>query len=321
MNIQLHEPVLITGGTGFVGSHLYEYLLSKQYSNIHLTTLHNLDMKSAELFSQAQTHQLDLSNKDSVFELVQSIKPRWVFHLASLAAVGGSFENSTNIQRMNAQVQENMLEAVKLFAPDCRVLSVGSAEMYGKSEDESEIPVTESHVYRPINPYAVSKIYQDSLAYMYFSVFNLDVIRARPFNHIGERQTNQFVVASFAEQIAKIEKGLQTEIYVGNLESTRDFTDVKDVVRAYHTLMEAGVAGEAYNIGSGKGITIQSVLDTLCSFSKTDISIKLDTNRLRPSDIPVIIANTDKIKQLGWQAEIPTVETLQRILGYWRETV
>lgn len=313
--IQTNDTILITGGTGFVGSHLQEALWAKGCTNIHITSTRDID------FMNAKVHPVDLTDRAATHSLFEKLHPQWIFHLASYAIVSNSFENQHTIYQQNALIQEHVLEATKLFAPTARFLNVSSGEIYGKSIDAAELPITESHVFRPSNPYAVSKIYQDSLAYMYSLAHHLNIVRARPFNHIGERQSNKFVVPSIAEQIAKIEKGLQTKLNIGNTEAIRDFSDVKDVVQAYILLIEKGDAGETYNIGSGKGHSIQDVLEMLVSLSSVNITVEVDSERLRPSDIPVMIASIQKINALGWHPTIPLHETVVRILEFWRKRV
>jgi GDP-4-dehydro-6-deoxy-D-mannose reductase len=156
------------------------------------------------------------------------------------------------------------------------------------------------------------------LAYAYGQSWKLNILLVRPFNHIGERQTGDFAVASFARQIVAVERGDQPSIKVGNLEGIRDFTDVKDMVKAYELVMEKGAILEPYNIGSGIGVSMQKLLDELRSLATKEVPVEVDPQRIRPLDIPVIIANNEKIKALGWNAEIPLTATLQRVLAYWR---
>jgi GDP-4-dehydro-6-deoxy-D-mannose reductase len=181
--------------------------------------------------------------------------------------------------------------------------------------------VDENHPLGPASPYAVSKVVQDLLSYSYYQSYDLNIIRARPFNHIGERQTKDFVVSAFSAQIAAIEQGKQTTIKVGNLASVRDFSDVKDVVLAYMLLMNKGKKGEVYNIGTGEGHAIKEVLDLLLELAKTKIKVVTDPTKMRPADVPVVIANADKIKKLGWEPKISLKETLKRILNYWRTNI
>lgn len=314
-------PVLITGGTGFAGSHLIEYLISLDHasaSTIHTTTFANIPDYLLKILPQENFHQVDLTDVSATNELINSLRPKNLYHLAAFSAASTSFEKSRDAVLNNMSLQLNLLEAVQKYSPQTRMLIIGSADGYGISESDSEIPFSEEHPFRPINPYGVSKIAQELLAYAYAKSFKLDIVRVRPFNHIGERQTTDFAVPAFAKQIVSIERGEQHSIQVGNLSAIRDFTDVKDMVRAYHTLMEKGISGEVYNVGSGNGTAMSDIIQKLSSFAQTSITIQTDENRVRALDIPVIIANNEKIKQLGWKPEISLDQTLQRILEYWR---
>jgi len=314
----MREIVLITGGTGFAGSHLAELLVARGIENIHVTQYSNKELPSLPAFQQVIAHAVDLTNAAATAALIEQIKPTQIYHLAAFAYVGKSFEKGTEVLHNNIQLQVNILNAVKLHAPDARVLIVGSAEEYGMSVTEAELPITEDHPFRPVNPSPVSKITQDMLAYAYFQSYNLNIVRVRPFNHIGERQTDEFAIASFGKQIVAIERGQQPHLKVGNLSGIRDFTDVKDMVAAYALLMEKGIAGEVYNVGSGRGVAMQEVVSILISLAQVPIQIETDESRLRPLDIPVIVANNEKIMQLGWRPTIPLAESLQRVVGYWR---
>ncbi len=314
----MSEVVLITGGTGFAGSHLVELLVSQGVQNIHVTQYSDKGQAEVPAFAQVTRHTVDLTDRTATNELVAAVKPTQVYHLAAFAYVGKSFEKAAEVLQNNIQLQVTVLDAIKLHAPSARVLIIGSAEEYGMSVDESEIPITEDHPLRPVNPYAVSKITQDMLAYSYFQSYNLNIIRVRPFNHIGERQTDDFAVSAFAKQIVAIERGEQTHLKVGNLSGIRDFTDVTDMVRAYQILMEKGIPGEVYNVGSGVGIEMERIIQILSSLSTVPVQIEIDQSRLRPLDIPVIVANNRKVAALGWQPTVPLETSLQRVVAYWR---
>jgi len=315
----LDRPLLVTGGTGFAGTHLIQALIEKGYTTIHST---HFGSQPIPQFDQMVTfHQLDLTDQEATKQLFSKIQPVQIYHLASFAAVGKSFERAASLLQNNINLQLNVLEAARQVTPASRMLTIGSAEEYGLTHLEEGQTIDENFPLNPSEPYGVSKVTQDLLAQTFFYAFKLPVIRVRPFNHIGEGQTADFVVSAFASQIAAIEKGDLVSLKVGNLSAVRDFTDVKDMVKAYILLMELGVPGEVYNIGSGIGYKIQEILDSLISLSSKEIPIETDPSRMRPSDIPYFTANSNKILKLGWKAEIPIQETLQRVLNDWRSRI
>lgn len=309
--------ILITGGTGFVGSHLVEKLLANGEQDIHVTTHSLKESYVSQILPIKNIHSLDLAKVEQVEGLLNELQPEQIYHLASLSKVADSFEKIQIILQSNLQIQLNLLEMVKKHLPQARILTVGSALAY-KSSSQA---LNETAVLGPDNPYALSKVIQDLLSYTMSQTANLDIVRALPFNHIGERQAPGFVVTDFAMQVAAIEAGKQDKIKVGNLETIRDFTDVKDVVDAYILLMKQGVKGEAYNIGSGVGIKIQDILNYLLSLAKTQIEIETDLSRIRPVDLKYLVCDNGKIAKLGWQKRIEIKDTLARILDWWREEV
>lgn len=315
-----NQVVLVTGGSGFVGSHLLELIQNDPDLQIHATAYSEVDTELQHLLPRVKFHQLDLSQFAPTVELIKAIAPTQIYHLASFAAVGSSFAQAQKIMLNNTSLQLNLLEAVRVSSPATKILFISSAEVYGLSQAD-EIPISETHPYRPLNPYAVSKLSQDMLAYAYGQSYQIPIVRVRPFNHIGERQTEGFVVAEFAKQIAEIEIGKRTELRVGNLDAVRDFSDVKDVVQAYQLLMTKGNPGEVYNLGSGSGVPIKEILETLIKLAKAKIPVSVDQQRVRPSDLPVMIADATKLRALGWEPHIPLETTLSRVLDYWRKMV
>lgn len=308
--------ILVTGGTGFAGSHLIEELLEQRYTNIFSTTF----SKPAEeyTFLPAENYiKLDLTDKVATAKIIKELQPDWIFHLASFAYVGKSFEKAEELFANNIRLQLSVLEAVRLAAPEARILTIGSAEEYGVLP-EGVKTIDESVPLNPVNPYAVSKVTQDLLAGSYFLSYDLDIVRARPFNHIGQRQTGDFAIPAFAKQIAMIERGEQKELLVGNLTGVRDFTVVRDMVRAYIVLMEKGRAGEIYNLGTGKGVKMSEIVEILRSLSKTEIKLQLDRSRLRPLDVPILIADNKKLLGLGWEPREDLKATLAAVLSEWR---
>lgn len=312
--------VLITGASGFAGTHLIEALKqSSQAKDLEIFgTAYNGSGVLAEMLPQDHIIPLNLMDGEAVKSLFTTVKPDQIYHLASFAFVGQSFERGAELLTNNIGLQEHVLEAVLKYVPSARLLIIGSAEEYGLSE-QGEIPIKENHPFRPVNPYSVSKVAQDLLAYAYTVSHKLNIVRVRPFNHIGERQTVDFAIPAFAKQIVAIERGQQESLSVGNLTGLRDFTDVRDMVRAYMLLMEKGQVGEVYNVGSGIGVKMSKIVDTLIALSSAHVTVKQDEKRFRPLDIPEIIADVSKIKALGWKTTIPLEETLKRVMEYWRK--
>ncbi|MEX0895361.1 MAG: GDP-mannose 4,6-dehydratase [Patescibacteria group bacterium] len=314
------DRVLITGGTGFAGSHLIEYLIETGVPAELIFTTHLTPVPAflRQLLPDSHFLKADLTNADDTKAVFEEVRPAKIYHLASFAAVGESYEKREFVMMNNIKLQLTVLDQFQAVVPKARLLSIGSADAYGLSLDDAELPITENHPFRPTNPYAVSKISQEMLSFSYYLSHQLDVVRIRPFNHIGERQEPAFAVPAFAKQIVAIERGQQAQLAVGDLTATRDFTDVKDMVRAYLTVMENGVSGDVYNIGSGKGVVMSDLLEELIELAQAKIEVVEDPDKIRPLDIPVIIANNTKIKHLGWKSQIPLSQTLERVLTYWR---
>lgn len=315
------KKVLVTGAGGFVGGHLVKYLLAeKNYKVSTITYSENQLLNS--LLPEKQIFQGDLTNYEFTKNLVEEIQPDLIFHLAALSTVQDSVEKAQKLLTTNTILQYNLLEAIKTHSPDSRLIAICSANQYGLV-DEKNIPIDENTSFNPLNPYAVSKISQEYLALQYHHSYDLELVRLRPFNHTGERQTANFVIPAFAKQITQIEKGEKDPVIkVGNLEAVRDFTDVKDMIKAYLLAAKKCKNGQVYNIGSGKGISIQEILDILLAKAKTEIKVEKDPERMRSSDVPRLIADAQKFKnQTGWKPEIPIENTLERILNYWRKNI
>ena len=321
----MSKKILITGATGFVGSHLAEYLVDKYNDNeFYGTYLSDSSLKNLEAVrNHINLTKLDLSNEKEVFELIEKIKPSTIFHLAAMSSAADSFSSPAESIINNIHSQVNILEGVrKLNLVDSKILIISSAEVYG-DVDKNDLPIDENVNFRPTNPYAVSKLTQDFLGLQYFLSYNLKIIRVRPFNHIGPRQSPGFVVAAFAKKIVEIEKGKGNGVLtVGNLEAKRDFTDVRDMVKAYDLAVSIGVLGEVYNLGSGISYKISDILNKLLSLSKAEIKVEVDKSLFRPIDNPDLVCDAAKFKKLtGWIPEIGIDTTLKDTLDYWRNII
>ena len=313
--------VLVTGIAGFAGSHLADFLLDETDVEVH-GILHRHQWRIRHRLEQLHLHRGDLRNPLWVSEVIQEVQPDRTFHLAAWSDVGGSWRQPWNAYELNILAQLNLLEALVRAMPETPVLVVTSNEVYGLVQPE-DLPIDEETPFRPNSPYGVSKIAQDMMALQYWNSHRLPTVRARSFNHIGPRQSDDFVASAFARQIAAIEAGLQPPVLrVGNLDAVRDFTDVRDVVRAYWLLLEKGEPGQVYNVGSGQGRPIRWLLDTLLEMTSMDIDVQLDPERLRPSDVPVSICDNRRlVAATGWQPRIDLRRTLQDLLDYWRREI
>lgn len=308
--------VLITGSSGFVGRHLIRHLQQattwKLYGlSRHPSTAEHIEFIHADL--------LDLA---TVKKAVGTIRPDIIFHLAGQASVADSFHDPAATLQNNIFGQLHLLEAVRSTRLDPLIVVVGSNEVYGMIHPE-DLPIDEETPLRPANPYAVSKAAQDMLALQYHLSYSLRIVRMRPFNHIGPGQDERFVVPGLARQIALIEAGMQEPVLrVGNLEARRDFTDVRDIVRAYHLAALHGVPGEVYNLGSGQPLAIRQLLEIMLEQSSVQIEIVVDPERVRPVDVPLVVCDASRFRHhTGWQPEIPIRQTLADVLAEWRRSV
>jgi GDP-4-dehydro-6-deoxy-D-mannose reductase len=251
--------------------------------------------------------------------MLETTAPDVIFHLAALARVGDSWQNPWPVLHNNIRAQLNLLHALVQLEAAPRVMIVGSNEEYGLVKPE-ELPLDEQHPLEPSSPYGVSKVTQDLLGLQYYLSYELPIIRVRPFNHIGPRQAPGFVAPDFARQIAAAEIGQRPPVMqVGNLEAQRDFTDVRDMVRAYYLAVTQGEPGQVYNLGSGRAHAIQELLDILLSNSKVEINVEPDPSRMRPSDVPVVRCDATKFHALtGWTPQISFETSLRDVLDYWR---
>ena len=314
--------VLITGITGFAGSHLADYLLAEHPDvEIFGTWRWRSRTENIEhLEGRIQLIECDLKDATAVRQTLSNVRPERIFHLAAQSYVPASWQAPAETLNNNIISQTNVFEAMRSLDLDARIQIAGSSEEYGLVHPD-EVPIKETNPLRPLSPYAVSKVAQDLLAYQYFRSYGLAAIRTRGFNHTGPRRGEVFVTSNFAKQIASIEAGLRKPVIrVGNLSAQRDFTDVRDTVRAYWLALEKGKSGEVYNLASGRAVTIAELLDMLLEHTDAKVEIEVDPDRLRPSDVEILLGDSSKFRDdTGWIPEIPLTQTVEDLLNYWRE--
>lgn len=316
--------VLITGITGMVGSHLADYI-TKNHSSVEVhgmirwrSPLDNI----TQIMDRINLHCADLRDLNSLITVLKEVKPDRIFHLAAQSYVTTSFTAPADTLHTNVIGMANLLDAARIVGITPRIHVCSSSEVYGQVL-ENEVPITENNVLRPASPYAVSKVGEDMLAFQYHISYNLPIIRTRMFTHTGPRRGKVFAESAFAYQIAKIEAGLQkTPVYVGNLNSIRTITDVRDAVKAYWLLLEKCTPGEVYNIGGTETLTVGDVLEKLKSFSSVDIKHEVCPSLLRPSDVTLQIPDISKFqKETGWKPEISVEQTLKDLLDHHRDQI
>lgn len=318
------KKVLITGVSGFAGGFLAEHLIENKSYDVFGTYLSDSSLQKLSSIKDKGTFmKVDLVDRESVRHVIKTVKPDIIFHLAALSSPAESFKDPAQTFYNNVSGEINILESIReTDRNDTKILIISSAEVYGNVAPEN-LPIDEDTPLRPLTPYAVSKIAQDFLGLQYFLTYESKIIRVRPFNHIGPRQAPSFVVSAFAKQIAEIEKNICSPVIkVGNLETKRDFTDVRDIVKAYSSVIEKGKFGEVYNIGSGVSYKISTILEKMLSFSTTKITIEQDESRFRPGDMPEIVCDNRKIVTVtGWKPAISLDQSLKDTLNYWRNIV
>ena len=345
--------VLVTGITGMAGSHLAEYLLQKGGVEVYGTyrwrskmdNLHDLARQDklnfiaeggnisscntltclVEDYAQRDKVNLieaDMSDASSMRKLIGAVRPDRIFHLAAQSYVPASWSAPAETLNLNIVGQVNIFEAVREAGIDPLIHIAGSSEEYGMVYPD-EVPIREANPLRPLSPYAVSKVAQEMLAWQYYCSYGLKTVVTRGFNHTGPRRGHVFVTSSFAKQIAEIEKGLRPPvIYVGDLTSKRDWTDVRDMVRAYWLALEKGEPGQVYNVGAGVTRTVQEMLDILLTLTRVSVDVRQEPSRMRPSDVKILWADCTKFKErTGWEIEFPFERTLKDLLDYWRKRV
>jgi GDP-4-dehydro-6-deoxy-D-mannose reductase len=312
--VDLRGPVLITGATGFAGGHLVESRAGSQR-----LVGWGRSTPRPEIADLIEAQAVDLLDREQVRNAIASLRPATIFHLAGAPQVAESWRDTTKPLAGNVLATSHLLDAIRRAGLTCRVLVTGSAAVYAPSD----APIKEEDTIAPSNPYALSKLAQEQLAMRAFADDGMDIVMVRPFNHTGPRQPPAFVAPSMARQIALIEKGdVEPVMQVGNLDARRDFTDVRDVVRAYGSLAELGSSGEIYNVGSGVGRSIQSLLDALRSRARVEVRIEVDPERFRPAETSALVADTGRLRdRTGWNPHISFESMLDSLLDYWRAEV
>lgn len=316
--------VLITGITGFAGSHLADYMLTN-HPDVEVFGLVRWRSRMENVLhiqDKIKLFEADLKDIVSLRKCLAEIKPDRIHHLAAQSFVPTSWACPAETFAINAIGQINLFEAALSLNLSPRIQIAGSSEEYGYVSPD-EIPMKETNPLRPLSPYAVSKVAQDLLGYQYFRSYGLRAVRTRGFNHTGPRRGEVFICSNFAKQIVEIEKKKCSPVlYVGNLDAKRDFTDVRDIVRAYWLTLEKCEDGDVYNIGTGKSYSMREILGMLLSLSSADVKVNVDPKRLRPSDVPILLSDSSKFRKLtGWKPKIPLRQSLQDLLDYWRERV
>jgi len=316
----LSLKTFITGATGFAGRHLMRIFQEKGLE-IFGTAYPQKPSQAGDL-PEGDFYHLDIRDASSLLDLIKKIKPDWIFHLAAVSNVRHSWDKRMETLETNLSGTFNLFEAVRKGFSKARILYVSSSDVYGVLPSRQK-PLKENDSTYIMNPYAFTKVSGEMLSTFYSVIEGMNIIVARPFPHTGPGQTPDFVCSDWASQVARIEKGRQEPIIrVGNLEIQRDFSDVRDVARAYFILMENAKKGEIYNVCSGRIRSLREILDKLLSFSSKPIEIQVDSHRLRKVDIFHLGGDNSKIReQVSWEPEIPFEQTLLDLLDYWRQKV
>lgn len=323
-----NKKILITGISGFVGSHLAEYALERGIKVCGLKRWHLSKMRNIRhILGKIKLFDCDLTDPIGIRNIIQKIKPDWCFHLAAESFVSPSWDHPTHYMDVNFNGTVNLLEAIRMGGLKTKILLPGSGEEYGEV-DQKDLPINDKTLLQPVNPYAVSKIAQDLIGFVYFKSYGLNVIRTRAFNHEGSRRDNVFGISWYAYQIARIEQKLQPPVVrTGKRDDRRNFTHIKDLIQAYWLAMEKCKPGKLYLIGSDEKnhiYTFDQALDLLISMStfKGKIKKAIDPEFVRPTAVPRLIGDTKPFRNLtGWKPKIPFAVILEDTLNYWRKFV
>jgi len=313
---------LITGFSGFVARHFVEYLENHEKPcmvkgiDILRPDFNINHYKNVKISFE----NMDLLSKDRIKHIIDEFQPNYILHLASFSSVAFSWNEPVQSFKNNTNIFLNLVDAVrKLNLLNTRILSIGSSEEYGTVNKE-KLPLREDDRLNPVSPYAVARVAQETLSRVYANSYNLDIVMTRSFNHIGPLQNSVFVVSSWAKQLVELKKAGKSRgrMVTGDVSIVRDFTDVRDVVRAYYLLLHNGCKGQVYNVCSGSGFPLKDIIDMMAGQLNVEVEIHIDPRLIRPADNRIIIGSNEKIKQeLGWENRIPLEQSLQDIIKYW----
>lgn len=311
------KKYLITGIGGFVGRYFWEYLLTHE-QDVQVVGL-DVMKKSPWIHPVFQYDTLNLMDASAISKVVESFHPDYIIHLASMSSVRQSWKEPAGCFNNNTGIFLNLIEAVRCFCPAARVLSIGSSEEYGDYPSDA-MPLNEDYKLHPRNPYAVARVAQEMLSKLYAQSYGLNIMMTRSFNHIGPGQRDVFVISSFIKQLVSIKKnGGHGKLHVGNINITRDFLDVRDVVDAYWKIINYGKRGEIYNVCSGKGVTLKNIIDKLCHILELNVDIVIDKNLIRPTDNLYVVGDNYKLcHDLGWNRKYSVIDTLKDMIDFWR---
>lgn len=312
---------LVTGAPGFAGSHLAELHIAEGFDVVGIALPGEDVSRLAAVKDKVDVRFADVSDAAAIAKAVSGEHFDCVFHLAALASVPATFADPLAAVRVNTLGTANLIEALRAVPPG-KLVCISSADVYGAVRPD-ETPLKESRTLAPGNPYAASKAAAEAIAWQYWRTFSMPVVVLRPFNHTGPRQGPGFAPSDFARAIARIEKGLdEPRLSVGNLESERDYSDVRDIVKAYLAAARKGEPGEIYNVSSGRAVRIREVLDILLSATKARIEVVQDPSKMRPSDTPIVVGDSSKFRRrTGWSNTIDLKTTLADLLEWWRGQV